>query len=245
MARDVGRSTRFGWQLSTAELNKLRGRIEADPHLWTAQTPVALSTVPTLTSRGFEPRPSVLRAFAVARGATFVVMPGGLLRVAPDDQGAPISNEAGTLTKDVWVLATEPEQRESYWLQGGPTVAAVEPSASMPSRAAENLFWLGRYAERAEDVVRLLRVAYDRRNDFASGTNPEGVRCLSIMLRAVTEITTTYPGFTDDAAIAEPVVNCSHSLSTTSARARSRTRSASCSMPPTPCVISCPTTHGS
>ena len=204
MARDVGRSTRFGWQLSTAELNELRGRIEADPHLWTAQTPVALSTVPTLTSRGFEPRPSVLRAFAVARGATFVVMPGGLLRVAPDDQGAPISNEAGALTKDVWVLATEPEQRESYWLQGGPTVAAVEPSASMPSRAAENLFWLGRYAERAEDVVRLLRVAYDRRNDFASGTNPEGVRCLSILLRAVTEITTTYPGFTDDAAVAEP-----------------------------------------
>ena len=203
-AREVGRSTRFGWQLSMTELNELRGRIEADPHLWTAQTPVALSTVPTLTSRGFEPRHSVLRAFAVARGATFVVMPGGLLRVAPDDQGAPISNESGALTKDVWVLATEPEQIASYWLQGGPTVAAVEPSASMPSRAAENLFWLGRYAERAEDVVRLLRVAYDRRNDFASGTNPEGVRCLSILLRAITEITTTYPGFTDAAAVTEP-----------------------------------------
>ena len=48
----------------------------------------------------------------------------------------------------------------------------------MSSRAAENLFWLGRYAERAEDTVRLLRVVHDRRNEFAHDTNPAGTACL-------------------------------------------------------------------
>ena len=71
---------------------------------------------------------------------------------------------------------------------------AVDPAASMSSRAAENLFWLGRYAERAEDVVRLLRVVHDRRNDFAHGTNPAGTACLRALLVALTHVTTTYPG---------------------------------------------------
>ena len=45
-----------------------------------------------------------------------------------------------------------------YWLRDGPVVTPVEPGGSMPSRAAENLFWLGRYAERAESIARLARV---------------------------------------------------------------------------------------
>jgi uncharacterized alpha-E superfamily protein len=81
------------------------------------------------------------------------------------------------------------------WVDSGRIVAAVEPGGSMSSRAAENLFWLGRYAERAEDTVRLLRVVHDRRNDFAHDTNPAGKACLRALLVALTEVTATRPGF--------------------------------------------------
>ena len=203
-ARGVGRTTILGWQLSIAELSDLHDRIEASPNQWTAQEPAEMSTAPTLTTNGFEARRSVLRTFAVARGETYVVMPGGLLRVAPDVDGSLISNQAGAVTKDAWVLATEPEKLTSFWLQSGPTVEAMDPVGSMPSRAAENLFWLGRYAERAEEVVRLLRVIYDRRNEFTSGTNPAGMRCLDILLRALTDVTTAYPGFVSPETLAAP-----------------------------------------
>jgi uncharacterized alpha-E superfamily protein len=67
--------------------------------------------------------------------------------------------------------------------------------ASIPARAAENLWWLGRYAERAESITRLLRVVYDRRNDFQRSTNQAGIESLRALLVATTHTTTTYPGF--------------------------------------------------
>ncbi len=204
IAREAGTSTVLGWELSTAAQAELKARISAEPWRWTAQVPLALSTTPTLTETGFESRRSVLRAFAVSQGDSYTVMPGGLLRVAPGIGSSLISNQAGALTKDAWVLASEPEQLSGFWLNNGPVVEAVDPVGSMPSRAAENLFWLGRYAERAEGVVRLLRVVADRRNDFSNDANPAGSRCLELLLRALTTVTTTYPGFTDHQKVAEP-----------------------------------------
>jgi uncharacterized circularly permuted ATP-grasp superfamily protein/uncharacterized alpha-E superfamily protein len=204
VARGVGHGTILGWEQSSDDLEQLRARITTSPYEWCAQAAVSMSTTPTLTADGFAARPSVLRTFAVARASSYVVMPGGLLRVAPDTSGALISNQSGALTKDAWVLASEPEKPTSYWLQSGPTVEAADPVGSMPSRAAENLFWLGRYAERAEDVVRLLRVIYDRRTEFASGTNPAGARCLDMLLRALTDVTTAYPGFLAESARESP-----------------------------------------
>ena len=204
IAREAGTSTVLGWELSSSDLDQLRGRITAEPWRWTAQAPLALSTTPTLTESGFESRRSVLRAFAVAQGDSYTVMPGGLLRVAPSLDSSLISNQAGALTKDTWVLASEPEQLSGFWLNNGPAVEAVDPVGSMPSRAAENLFWLGRYTERAEGVVRLLRVVADRRNDFSNDANPAGTRCLELLLRALTTVTTSFPGFTDLEKVAAP-----------------------------------------
>ena len=78
VARDSGRSSIQGWELSSGDLAGLRARIEATPTSWTAQTALAMGTAPTLTLDGFEPRRSVLRAFAVARGSSYTVLPGGL-----------------------------------------------------------------------------------------------------------------------------------------------------------------------
>ena len=203
IARGIGVTSIFPWDLTRQGRDDLRARIEAHPAGWVGQETVELASAPTLTSRGLEARRTVLRAFAVARNDSYTAMPGGLTRVAgtagitgaSPGRGVRISNQAGAISKDTWVLASEPEKLSGFWLTAGPPVAAIDPEASMSSRAAENLFWLGRYAERAEAMARLLRAAHDRRNDFQRGANPAGTECLRVVLGALTRVSSTYPGF--------------------------------------------------
>jgi uncharacterized circularly permuted ATP-grasp superfamily protein/uncharacterized alpha-E superfamily protein len=195
VARSVGPGAVVGWAVPPAQLDDIRRRIEARPHAWVGQTALAMASAPTLSRRGLDARRTVLRTFLVARGESYMAMSGGLTRAAPTSDGIRVSNQAGAVSKDTWVLASEREAPNSYWLRSGPAVAAVEPAASMSPRAAENLLWLGRYAERAEDVVRLVRVVNDRRTEFERGANPAGSACLRVLLSALTHITSTYPGF--------------------------------------------------
>jgi uncharacterized alpha-E superfamily protein len=200
IARPHGVAAVFGWELSTNEASELRCRIEARPHLWVGQERATPASAPTLVGRSLVPRRAVLRAFAVARRDSYVTMPGGLTRVAHAPDAQRISNQSGAVSKDTWVLASEPERLTGFWLQTGPPVEATDPMASIPSRAAENLFWLGRYAERAEDATRLLRAAYDRRNDFQGSDNQAGVEALRALLVALSRVTGTYPGFVGEGA---------------------------------------------
>ena len=156
IARAAGPTAVFPWELSSDGRDDLRRRIEAQPGGWAGQETIELASAPTLTSTGLEARPTVLRTFAVARQDSYTAMPGGLTRVAGSQvssgdraggRSPRISNQAGAISKDTWVLASEPEKLSGFWLVPGPPVAAVDPAASMSSRAAENLFWMGRYAE--------------------------------------------------------------------------------------------------
>jgi uncharacterized alpha-E superfamily protein len=198
VSREAGAGAVLGWECSTAELDELRRRIEQRPFAWVGQEALAMASAPTLTTTGLESRRSVMRAFAVARRDSYVVMPGGLTRVAPNESNGRISNQAGAIAKDTWVLASEPERLTGFWLQSGPAVEGIDPMSSIPSRAAENLWWLGRYAERAEAATRLLRTVHDRQGDFQGSANPAGIASLRALLTALTRITSTYPGFVGD-----------------------------------------------
>ncbi len=200
IARSTGPLAVFGWELSSSELDEVRRRIEARPHAWVGQERVEPGSAPTLLPDGrIEARPTVLRAFTVATVDSYTVLAGGLTRVGSSPDAIRISNQSGALTKDTWVLASEPELLSGFWLHEGPAAAAAEPSAMSP-RAAENLFWLGRYTERAEAAARLLRVTLDRQTDFQHGLNPAGLACLHALLEALTHVTTTYPGFVGEGA---------------------------------------------
>jgi uncharacterized circularly permuted ATP-grasp superfamily protein/uncharacterized alpha-E superfamily protein len=188
---DAGQPSTFGPGLPAGELDDLRRRIEAAPWAWTAQEPVALPSVPTLGTDGVAAGRVVFRTFAVAGPGGWEVMPGGLTR---------LRNGRAPGSKDTWVLATDGEAQQSFWLQDGPAVAAAEAGAAMSSRVAENLFWLGRYAERAEEVTRLVRVVTDRAIELEETSNPAGHQCLRALLQAVTEVTATHPGFVGDGA---------------------------------------------
>ena len=189
-------STRLGWELSQAQRERLRAAIEREPRGWVGQAKLALASETVLTADGLESRGSVLRAFAVARGESFVVMPGGLTRVQASAQTRRMSGQAGAITKDTWVLASEPESLAAFWLQSGPAIAGIDPMSSIPSRAAESLWWLGRYAERAEALTRLLRTVIDRGNEFGGGG---AIEAGSAALEALTGALTWVGGGVDEA----------------------------------------------
>lgn len=194
ISRESPMRSMFGNTLSTTELTALRARIEAEPRQWVVQEPLTMSTSPTMTEHGIRPRRTLLRTYAVAREGSYSVMPGGLTRVAPDEDTPQISNQLGAIAKDTWVLASEPERQSEFWLRSGPTVTAVDPLEGLSERAAENLFWVGRYAERAESVARLLRAVHDRRNSLAT-TDADGQLAVDALLRALTVTTYSAPGF--------------------------------------------------
>lgn len=187
----------FGANLSTPERQALADRIRHQPHLFVGQEAVALSTTPVVVDGGLAPRPMVLRSFLVARDESYVVMPGGLTRVSPSLENRIVSNQRGGISKDTWVLASEPERDVSLMTPPARAVDVIRSGGEVPGRVADHLFWLGRYAERAESTTRLLRAVLTRLVESDTGREDASVRTL---LRLVTHLTTTYPGFIGDGA---------------------------------------------
>lgn len=197
LSRQPQTRTIFGAQLSRHEKETLARRIKAQPHLFVGQEQVSFSTTPSLVGGHLEARHAVLRCFLVARQDNYAVMPGGLTRSAPRRGDFMVSNQAGGISKDTWVLTVEPQKHTSLWLQPQRVERAFQASYHLPSRAAENLFWVGRYAERAEATARLLRVILTAVNDgepYGEADEVE-VAALPYLLRALTQMTMTYPGF--------------------------------------------------
>jgi uncharacterized circularly permuted ATP-grasp superfamily protein/uncharacterized alpha-E superfamily protein len=189
--------TVFGVRLTAKQREVLGDRIRAQPHLFVGQEQVALSTTPVLTDAGLDPRPTVLRAFLLAREDAYVVMPGGLARASHSVDDLVVSSQRGGVSKDIWILASEPEKQVSLLPPAERPLSLSRSGGEVPSRVAENLFWLGRYAERLEGSVRLLREAVLRLVEAEANQEDAAVTAL---LRAITQQTGTYPGFIGDGA---------------------------------------------
>lgn len=152
--------------MATAEREALRARIAAAPWCYAASAALAPSMAPCLDGEALVPRPVLLRVFLVRDRAGWQVMRGGLGCALPDGAGAddvPAWPGSGrTVAKDVWVLAETSAAVEGP--PGGRTapLAIRRTSGDMPSRVADDFFWLGRYLERLEAAAALLRVAIAR-----------------------------------------------------------------------------------
>jgi len=193
--RSRGYRAIFGAQLTNAELAALRERILARPHLFTGQEMVSFSTAPSLVDGQIEPRHAVLRSFLVAGDDGYIAMPGGLTRIATQQGELVVSNKFGGSSKDAWVLSDRPVNYVSLWRQ--PQLDQVLPlrAEPLPSRAADNLFWAGRYVERAEGTARLLRAIFLVRRELRDAHSGDQKPYLHSLLRALTHVTGTYPGF--------------------------------------------------
>jgi uncharacterized circularly permuted ATP-grasp superfamily protein/uncharacterized alpha-E superfamily protein len=201
IARSQHTPPRFGWELTTAQRDELVLQIEAEPYLWVGQEALPMSTAPTLHRGGLQPRPVTLRTFAVARSDSYQVMRGGLTRVGQSAEALVVSNSLGAGSKDVWVLTRDSQDAgEATMVTMAGLVGPETVSAAVSPRVAEDLFWLGRYSERAESIVRLLRVIENRWRDLHPAPDPALAGCLVVLLESLTRITTTFPGFVGDGA---------------------------------------------
>ncbi len=167
LERSVREPAVFGADLAPDERVLLKAHVAARPQRYVAQEWVHVSQAPVL-ERGAAPgqrealaaRTVGLRVFAVATPEGYRLMPGGLTRVAGDEQPRVIAMQRGGRSKDTWVLS-DAAVNASFTLLSS-TVKPddlVSSRANVSSRAAENLFWFGRYGERCDGTIRMLRVA--------------------------------------------------------------------------------------
>ncbi len=205
----------FGTKLSSAELDTLRLQIIAKPHLYVGQEYIDFSTTPSLIEGKLEPRRAILRSFLFAEKDKYTVMPGGLTRCQGEAGELTVTIQDGGISKDTWVLAPEPEPHISLWQHSKSGSIISEDSQGLSSRSAENLFWVGRYAERAEGHARLLRITLDKIKSGLEASplgqppasavltetygeasrNVSELAYLRSMLRSLTGLTSSHPGF--------------------------------------------------
>jgi uncharacterized circularly permuted ATP-grasp superfamily protein/uncharacterized alpha-E superfamily protein len=175
--RGVPQEPVFGSDLEGRGLADFRARLREQPWNYVGQERIALSTAPVWRDGGLQPHPLVLRVYAATTGkGDYVVMPGGLTRISSDPGRLVVSMHSGGGSKDTWVLSAN---RHQDILSARPTNAAdpqrpdqrpvelrvheLRPmTGDLPSRVADGLFWLGRYAERCDGAARLLRGACSR-----------------------------------------------------------------------------------
>ena len=139
----------------------LLARIAAAPGKYVARTPITPSAAPCLDNGQLVPKSLLVRVFLAYADGAWHAMQGGLGCAMPDGAAAwPVA--APGVAKDVWVLAEDPLD-----ITGPPAhrVAALtirRTAGDLPSRAADNFFWLGRYLERLEESARLQRAMITR-----------------------------------------------------------------------------------
>ena len=155
----------IGKALSAREREQWTGKIALRPEDFSAQAFLPLSHTPSWQGTGATPAinssAAMIRVFALSNGpGQWHVMPGGLARIAPAGKDV-VSMYRGGSSADLWVItgrATEDTTPLSATLT---PIATHRATLGIASRAAENLFWFGRYTERLENTTRLARVTLE------------------------------------------------------------------------------------
>ncbi len=154
----------LGASLDPARRRRLLRAIEDRGVDFVMQEAVTLSTTPVWHDGRLRPRPFTLRVFLARSGKGWSVMPGGFVRIAEGADARAVSLQQGGRTADAWILSEGPIAHTT--LLPAPEHIAIKRSTGMlPSRTAENLFWVGRYVERAEATLRLVRALVNRATD--------------------------------------------------------------------------------
>ena len=175
----------FGEDLDERGLKRVVALLKARPADYVAQELVHLSQAP-VWDKGHSGRvlgrSMGLRVYACASPNGYVVMPGGLTRVASGADTRIISMQRGGSSKDTWVLASGPVSTFSLLRRSIGPEELVRSGTNLSSRVVENLYWFGRYCERCDAAARLLRVALGRFGDNLPGDDDERARPVMLEL---------------------------------------------------------------
>jgi uncharacterized circularly permuted ATP-grasp superfamily protein/uncharacterized alpha-E superfamily protein len=192
--RSEGGRPLFLSEMSEGERTRLCAQIRAQPTRFVGQEHIGLSTMPCLNEAGsLEARHGTVRAFVCQSRSGFTVLPGGLTRVASRPGTRLVSNQEGGVSKDTWVLRADRAPIGPDEPVAEPELGILQPS-SLSRRVADNFLWAGRYAERAEGLIRWMRLILRRLQTtrFESRGKAEAT---AQMLSALTHLSGSYPGF--------------------------------------------------
>jgi len=212
--RETNFSTSFdGTMLSTKQLEQLKNDIKTHPYLYVGQEKIPFSSTPSLTDKTVTPCKALFRSFLVSNNESYTVMKGGLTRTSSETGNMLISNHLGGFSKDTWIINPEAEtniQITGMQMQWQAMSSAIQTQNQLlpvnevinknilPSHTAENLFWVGRYAERFLGNARFQRTVMQvitEGNRLQYDADKTTQACL---LMATTHYTFTYPGFIGD-----------------------------------------------
>ncbi len=175
-----------GGALSDAQRRALADEIELNGDSLVAEERIGFGTTPTYTPEGLIPQAFAVRLFVAANTDAFTVMPGGLaMAIAPNLAVSLSAPEART--RDVWIVADgEVPPHRSLWQPTIETARVQRSQRVIQSRVADDLFWLGRYGERSDWIMRVLRSALQRLQEDYGPSDGHGAACTclkSLLLR--------------------------------------------------------------
>lgn len=175
----------FGSRCTAVELEELAALIARHPTRFVAQEQLPVCTAPVMAGQGLDARHFVLRTFVWRSTEGYSVMPGGLTRFAATVDSQVVSMQHGGGSKDTWVLGEGPAGSFSLMEPQGKPLELTRGGGDLPSRIADNLFWLGRYVDRSEGLARLSRGTLLRLSESAgTGAAPEAPYLIRALLGA-------------------------------------------------------------
>lgn len=151
----------FGAEIPQSEKSKFADQLRTRPHDYVAQEQLALSTAPVWENGRMVSRGLVLRTYVLNTGSGWIALPGGLTRVA-EQEGSVVSMQRGGHSKDAWALWDSPVDTFSMLRPRNEPLELHRVAMPVPSSVADNVFWLGRYVERAENIARIVRTILSR-----------------------------------------------------------------------------------
>lgn len=194
--RKQGFRSIYGRLLNEEQLEDLKNLILKNPKEFVAQEEVSLSTTPSFINGTIEPRFAAMRAFLVADGDDYKVMQGGLTRSSAVKGKFEISNQLGGISKDTWIITDTANEYIEKIVERKNTNNQL--NNSLTSRNAENLFWVGRLCERTIALRSFLKIILNRLNENVTTKENKQPEFLIVLLKSLTHLTQTYPGFVGD-----------------------------------------------
>ncbi len=168
---DADDVTLLGGRLRAPAHGAIDAWLEAEGADLVGQEAVTLSTTPAFERGRLVPRPMSLRVFVARTPRGWEVMPGGFARIGRSDDATAIAMQRGGSAADVWVVSDGPVEHTSLLPADRAAFARLKPGV-LPSRAGDNLFWLGRYVERAEAIMRFVRAYHIRLAETDEAESP-------------------------------------------------------------------------
>lgn len=189
--------------LSAGEQETLFAKIDSLPERYVAQERVDRSNVPCLLDEERSRRQLTLRSYLIDSTSGYQVMDGGLCVLDSVSNGGRPPRDLFEGSKDVWVLSNASVTEDTLMLTASESLQISLLEGELPSRVADNLFWLGRHAEKTENTIRVLSTSLNEylgdETRITTTTTTDEVSelplSLTVLLRTLTEVTGATPGF--------------------------------------------------